>query len=187
MKRFSMLPLVSLTVLMLAACGQQGTSTNSGAPNTPAASQTAAGAFSQEDAKALAFKTAGIKEAEATNLQVRTETENGRTVYEIEFDHQGTEYSYTISAQDGSLLEQSSEAADQVVTSQVAIEEAKAIALKDAGKTATTVSNLTATQDQENGQLVYEVEFEADQQEYSYTIDATRGTIISRETESAMD
>lgn len=56
-------------------------------------------------AKAAALRHAGLSEQQVTKLEVEAEREDGRWVYEVEFEHGGMEYEYTIDAADGAVLE----------------------------------------------------------------------------------
>ena len=58
---------------------------------------------------------------------------------------------------------------------------ARSIALKHAGLNETDVSFLTSKLDNEDGTMVYEVEFYQDRVEYDYTIDALTGEILTQE------
>ena len=60
-------------------------------------------------------------------------------------------------------------------------EEARAIALKDAGRTEADVTFVRVKLDRDDGRLEYEIEFYADGKEYDYDIDAATGKILSRD------
>lgn len=62
--------------------------------------------------------------------------------------------------------------------------EAKEIALKDAGLTSDEAKNIYVHLDTDDGVREYEVEFYAGNQEYDYNIDATDGTIRSKDTDA---
>lgn len=76
---------------------------------------TAAGAFTgcgigggkdigKEAALEAALTDAGVNESETTRLRVSSEMDDGRKVYEVQFDVEGTEYDYEISGTDGEIL-----------------------------------------------------------------------------------
>lgn len=182
MKTIVKIGLLSLSLTTLAACGNSATPVTQ-SPATTSQVATSGTAISLDDAKALAFKAAQVSEKDVTNLTVQEDMDNGRAVYDIEFTHQGTEYSYSISAADGSLVEQGTEVAEATRTTAVTGDQAKAVALKDAGLTEAAVTNLTVTQDTENTKTVYDVEFTHQGTEYSYTIDATTNAILEKESE----
>ncbi len=60
-------------------------------------------------------------------------------------------------------------------------EEAKSIALADAGVTEENVSAIRVKQDRDDGVMIYEVEFYSGAQEYDYDIEMATGTILSKD------
>lgn len=66
-------------------------------------------------------------------------------------------------------------------------EEAKAIALSDAGVTEADLTNIRITQDVDDGVSVYDVEFYVGNKEYDYEIQTADGTIRSRDTDIEQD
>ena len=60
-------------------------------------------------------------------------------------------------------------------------EEAKSIALTDAGVTEENVSAIRVKQDRDDGVMIYEVEFYSGAQEYDYDIEMATGTILSKD------
>lgn len=144
-------------------------------------------AFSQDQAKDLAFQIAQVTEDKVNNLVVTTDLDNGQPVYDIDFTIDGVDHSYTISAQDGKVLEQSQETAEPIQNSNLSAQDATAIALSDANLTQHQVTNLTVSQDNDNGLLVYDVSFRQGDQDYSYDIDAQTGAITARERDHVND
>ena len=51
-----------------------------------------------------ALQDAGVTEEDTTRLRTSKDRDDGRIVYEIQFDANGTEYDYEISAADGTIL-----------------------------------------------------------------------------------
>lgn len=74
-----------------------------------------------------------------------------------------------------------------ITETKISKEQAKHIALKDAGFTEKEVTLLTVEQDIDDGVTEFEVEFTKDATEYNYTINADTGKIISKETEDVND
>lgn len=72
-------------------------------PTTPTSSPSAS-YISADDAKAAALAHAGVNQADAYGWEVEFDRDDGRMVYEIEFRSGRYEYSYEISAVDGSVL-----------------------------------------------------------------------------------
>ena len=61
-----------------------------------------------------AFNDAGVSESDTTRLKVSEDRDDGRKVYEIQFDVDNTEYDYEIQASDGSILSPETENRIQV-------------------------------------------------------------------------
>ena len=78
--------------------------------------------------------------------------------------------------------------ADQKPTPSGAIQDigyakAKSIALNHAGVSESKAYDMDIELDDEDGKLVYEVEFKSGNMEYDYEIDAASGTILKHESE----
>lgn len=58
----------------------------------------------KEAALEAALMDAGVSEMDTTRLKVSKDGEDGRLVYEIRFDAEGTEYDYEVAAADGQIL-----------------------------------------------------------------------------------
>lgn len=71
---------------------------------TPAASGATGTQITSDDAKRIALEHAGVAESDAARLKVELDRDDGRQVYEVEWDVGRTEYSYEINAADGSIL-----------------------------------------------------------------------------------
>ena len=67
--------------------------------------------------------------------------------------------------------------------SKYTLDEAKKIALKDAGAKEKDITYIKAEKDYNKGVLEYKIEFRYDGYKYEYKIDASNGKIISKETE----
>jgi uncharacterized membrane protein YkoI len=63
----------------------------------------------------------------------------------------------------------------------IGVEKAKEIALQDAGVNEADTTRLKTSKDNENNTLVYDIDFDVNEKEYSYEIDGTNGEIISYE------
>lgn len=152
--------------------------------------------ITREEAKAIAFKDAGIKASEAERVKVKTDHENGVRVYEIEFYAGNTEYEYEISVKDGKILSKSKEtknaaaanaAASKKTSENITKAQAKAIAFKDAGIKASEAKGVKIKTDRENGIKVYEIEFYVGNTEYDYEISVKDGKILSKSKETDDD
>ncbi|MBR3270917.1 MAG: PepSY domain-containing protein, partial [Clostridia bacterium] len=147
---------------------------------------------SMDDAKAIALKDAGIADAGATFTKAEIDADDGRTIYDLEFVAGGVEYDYEIDAQTGTVLSKEKElrtapvpTPSPIPAQTVSMDDAKAIALKDAGVKASDATFTKAETDTDDGRSTYELEFIAGGVEYDYEIDPTTGAILSRETEQA--
>ncbi|HIQ75841.1 MAG TPA: PepSY domain-containing protein [Candidatus Faecousia excrementipullorum] len=140
-----------------------------------------------EKAKSIALSHAGFTASQVQRLKVEKDYDDGRLEYEVEFYAGSTEYDYTISGTDGTILKQDKEEHGGSQTTQpsagsdIGAEKAKSIALSDAGFTASQVQNLQVEKDNDDGRLEYEVEFRVNGTEYEYTISAADGTILERD------
>ena len=140
-----------------------------------------------EKAKSIALSHAGFAASQVQRLKVEKDYDDGRLEYEVEFYAGTTEYDYTISGTDGTILKQDKEEHGGSQTTQpsagsdIGAEKAKSIALSDAGFTASQVQNLQVEKDNDDGRLEYQVEFRVNGTEYEYTISAADGTILERD------
>lgn len=148
--------------------------------------------ISEEEAKAIALKDAGVSENEVTKIRVKLDDDDGIQEYEVEFYVGNKEYDYDINASTGEILKKDMEIEDDFNDSgssgksaQAAVseEEAKAIALKDAGLKETDVTGIRIKLEEDDGVLEYEVDFYAGNKEYDYDIDASTGKILSKDME----
>lgn len=138
-----------------------------------------------EAAKSAALKHAGVSASNATFVKVERDWDDGRLVYEVEFYSGNKEYDYEIAAADGKVLDYDYDAEEYTPSSStgtaMSVDEAKAIALKHAGLSASQVTFQKAELDRDDGRLEYELEFRSGGVEYEYTLDAVKGTILESE------
>lgn len=57
-----------------------------------------------QEAKTIALQKAGVDSADVWDKEVELENENGKWVYEVSFEKNGTDYEYIIDAQNGDVL-----------------------------------------------------------------------------------
>ncbi|MFC3928681.1 PepSY domain-containing protein [Streptococcus caprae] len=188
---------LALTVsgLCLVACGST-TTQSQGVKSIVSTTQSQAG-ISGEEAQEIALKDAGL--TSATYISNHQDFEDGQDVYDVTIRTEDTEYDYTISAKDGSILSKDQESLGQTTkiasesnttqTTSLSNDQAKTKALEAAGLAESAASNLKIELDQENGRAVYEVSFDdlTKQLDYDYTIDANSGEILEQSQEPLND
>lgn len=175
--------LVGAGGLLLVACQSPSTPSSQATPS--ASHQQEVDAIDAEKAKQVALAAVGVTEVDVTNLMVTEEMEDGRHVYEVAFTVDGKHYNVTVDHVTGSVVSVDSEVPEALVEAAVTEVRAKEIALTDAGLAETEVAYLKVSQDDEQGKVVYEVEFAYQGQEYSYVLDANSGHILAKEVETA--
>lgn len=61
--------------------------------------------ISEDEAKSIAFEDAGVNAADVTRSRVSRDFDDGRQEYDVDFYVGTQEYEYTISAEDGTILD----------------------------------------------------------------------------------
>lgn len=187
-KLFPALAAVLILALALAGC----------APQTAQAEY-----IGIDAAKTIALEAAGVSESAAVFSTAGLDRQNGTDYYAVDFTANGRTYAYDIDAVTGVIIDSSEDqsqpaqatdggasadganssgTSSQSTDGSAAITEdqAREIALADAGLTAEEVTFLKTKLDRDDGRLVYDVEFyTADYTEYDYEIDAADGTVLS--------
>lgn len=149
--------------------------------------------ISLEKAKEIALDHAGVKATDATFVKAKSDYEDGRAVFEIEFvvssGNTIKEYDYEIAASDGSIISYdydiegdstptAIQAGSSQNTSEISLEKAKEIALSHAGIASANAFEMEGKLDWDDGMSIYEIEFKAGGYEYSYEVDAATGSIV---------
>ena len=145
------------------------------------------------DIAAAAFGKAST--AKMAYSAVDPELDESPAHYEVEITSQtGEEFEYKVDAYTGAILESKREAADgtevpvvqpskPAPTDDIGHAKAKSIALNHAGVSENKAYDMEIELDDEDGTLVYEVEFKSGNMEYSYEINAATGAILKHEAE----
>lgn len=144
------------------------------------------GYITEESAKRISAKDADAVFKDVNFLKAKKEYDDGKWQYDVEFIYEGYVFDYTIDAKTGKILSRKSEAAygsSIGIDAKYTLDEAKKIALKDAGAKEKDVTYIKAEKDYNKGVLEYKIEFRYDGYKYEYKIDASNGKIISKETE----
>ena len=145
------------------------------------------------DIAAAAFGKAST--AKMAYSAVDPELDESPAHYEVEIKSQtGEEFEYKIDAYTGAILESKREAADgtevpvvqpskPAASGDIGYAKAKSVALNHAGVSESKAYDMDIELDDEDGTLVYEVEFKSGGMEYSYEINAATGAILKHEAE----
>ena len=152
-------------------------------PGQRPAGEEAAQAVTRESARSIALADAGLSAGEVTFTKSKLDREDGKWVYEIEFITGDAEYEYEIDAATGAILEKSvegrkSSGGSTGSANYIGVDQAKAIALKNAGLAAGEVTFTKAKLEKDDGVRKYEIEFRKGGTEYEYEIDAATGAIL---------
>ena len=142
-----------------------------------------------EAAKALALEAAGVPAASVSFSGANLDQRDGVNYYEVDFTYDGQQYQYDIDAVTGVVIEHTeaavsaqpqvsvAPAASNGVQS-VTADQAKQIALTNAGLSADQVSWIRCELEWDDGRQVYDVEFYCGSTEYDYEIDAATGEVL---------
>ena len=145
------------------------------------------------DIAAAAFGKAST--AKMAYSEVDPELDESPAHYEVEIRSQtGEEFEYKVDAYTGAILESKREAADgtevpvvqpskPAASGDIGYAKAKSVALDHAGVSEGKAYDMDIELDDEDGTLVYEVEFKSGNMEYSYEINAATGAILKHEAE----
>ena len=145
------------------------------------------------DIAAAAFGKAST--AKMAYSEVDPELDESPAHYEVEIRSQtGEEFEYKVDAYTGAILESKREAADgtevpvvqpskPAASGDIGYAKAKSVALNHAGVSEGKAYDMDIELDDEDGRLVYEVEFKSGGMEYSSEINAATGAILKHEAE----
>ena len=149
------------------------------------------------DAAAYAAEQyAGTTASDSVTAEVDSELDESPAHYEVELHTAWGEFEYLVDAYTGKVLSgqkdllatapAGDEAAKPTAPSggaDIGHAKAKSIALNHAGVSENEAYDMEIELDDEDGTLVYEVEFKSSGMEYSYEINAATGAILEHETE----
>lgn len=220
MKKISFIIIIALFSIGVTACknsSSNNTGTNTGTnagTNTEANTSINEGdntsvnnKITIEKAKEIALKHAGLTKAQVSFVRAERDIDDGIEKYDVEFNYDGKEYDYEISAIGGKIIKYDHEIEDvnshnNVTTNtqgstqndaanntsnntnntdNISVDKAKQIALSHAGLTSSKVTFKRTELDFDDGIQKYEVEFYYNNREYSYEINAKTGEILSYE------
>ena len=148
--------------------------------------------------KAMDIAVAAFGKASTAKMaysEVDPELDESPAHYEVEIRSQtGEEFEYKVDAYTGAILESKREAADgtevpvvqpskPAASGDIGYAKAKSVALNHAGVSEGKAYDMDIELDDEDGRLIYEVEFKSGNMEYSYEINAATGAILKHEAE----
>ncbi len=154
----------------------------------------------EEKAKLVAMEHAGINESEISFIISKFEYDDRSAEYDVEFWSGLVEYDYEIDAITGAIksydydIERKLNSLELPVTEKnieevivsieyITSEQAKSIALADAGVKDTDISYIECEFDYDDGFAEYGVEWKIGKMEYEYTISALDGSVWERDVE----
>ena len=85
---------------------------NTSSPQQNSSDSSSQPEITKEQAKEIALKHANIKDSDITDYEIDLDTENGKLVYDISFEHDGKEYDYDVDAQTGVIANSKNEIVD---------------------------------------------------------------------------
>lgn len=144
-----------------------------------------------DNAKKFALADCGVDMAAVLFERVNFGHKQGQFLYEIEFITESAKYEYWVKASDGSILKGETEY-KQIrqqgdASEQITLEQAKELALRDAGLNASEVLRFVREGfDIDDGIALYDIEFCTAESVYEYEIRADSGTVYSRSRETVI-
>lgn len=160
--------------------------------------------ISESKAVTAAMRDANLSKNDVTKTEVDKEIEDGMAVYEIDLTTIDGDYDYVIDGKTGDIISRdidrntlntstsastsanqnsSEQSAPQATPSaKISADQAKEIALKDANRSESDVTNLTVEEEIDNGKVYLDVSFDdpANNRDYSYDIDGETGAIVTK-------
>lgn len=148
----------------------------------------------KEKAREIAYAHAKVDSSRVSSEEIEFDIEDGIMVYDIEFRTGNIEYEYDIHAVTGEIIHYSKDTDDDADyndnrhgnnTSESAAyigkDKARAAAFSHASVAENQVTNLKIEFDYDDKKAVYEIEFETNDAEYEYVIDAATGKVLEHE------
>ena len=186
MKKIVLLTIFCIFCLSLIGCSNSPSKTNQTQDNQTQNNQVqnnqSKNKISLEQARKIALKHANLKENQVNFLKENLEVDDGVEIYNIEFSFENKEFDYEINAITGEIIEFDEDIKNYDISTNYKITQSQAqeIALKDANLKVDQVFFDKINIDIKNNTPVYEIEFEHNNKEYDYKIDANTGEIISK-------
>ncbi len=144
----------------------------------------------RDKAKKAALSHSKVDENQVRKIEIDFDNDDNKEVYKVEFKTNEAEYEYKIDARTGAVLEferedkKSSNSDKKPVSDNssekdyIGKDEAKAIALNHAGVNESAIRDYEIELDKDYNSVVYEIDFESNDTEYEYEIDAYTGEVL---------
>lgn len=171
-------PSASPTAAPVSSPVQSAAGGNAGQGGAGNGAQYGQGNYDAEACRQIALQHAGVDASQAVFTKTELEHDHGQKYYELEFYTASAEFEYKVDTVSGTVLEAERQ---DIAAVNYSLEEAKNIALANAGLTAGQVYFEKAERDEDDGRICYELEFTAGDREYEYEIDASTGAILKAE------
>lgn len=145
--------------------------------------------ITEEKAKEIALKNAGLKENDVTSLHIKLDMDNGVDEYEVNFYAGGKEYDYDIEAATGKIRSSDIDIDDDHQKNAsvgnekfgISIEKAKKIVLSKVK--GANENNLRIHKDMDDGRAVYEGEIVHNNKKYEFELDGSNGDVLEWDVE----
>ena len=136
-------------------------------------------------ARTAAEEYAGTTAVDSVTAEVDPELDESPAHYEVELHTAWGEFEYLVDAYTGKVLsgQKNLLTAASKTVQDVGYAKAKSIALNHAGVSENEAYDMEIELDDEDGKLVYEIEFKSGNMEYDYEINAATGAILKHEAE----
>lgn len=169
--------------------------------SVPSGTEAETAFIGEEAAKEAALAHAGVQESDTSYLNCHVDYDDGRAkCYDVDFAAGGVEYEYEVDLYTGDIRKSSVESKNQehgkertgrtendrpdnTSAGYIGEEAAFKTAVAHAGTEESAITHKKIEIDEENGKMVYEIEFEVGRKEYDYEIDAVSGEILKAEEE----
>lgn len=165
-----------LSAVLLCSCGSSNDNASAG-EQIPKFTETQAAAETQTAADTQAPETQAASETQVPETQTAAETQTAETQTAVET--QATETQTITETQ--TAVEAQANAAAALPSGNITQDEAKAIALSDAGVQESDVTGIRVRSEMDDGIEEYEIDFYVGNTEYDYDIDAATGKIRSKD------
>lgn len=175
-----------LAACALTACASPGRTARAPAPAAPPAPSAQngqeappSGEISRDEALAIALANASVPEADAYNVKVERDGDNGIPLWDIEFETEYGDYDFEVALSGGRIVgadyEVDDEWLDRLGGSPVTADEAKAILQSKAP--GVEAGDIALREEHSDGRLRYEGETCGGGMKYEFELDAATGVI----------